>query len=250
LLLLRDGKVGGVNARGAAVNAMFFALAFIAAANPKLLAIDLLLIENRRASAMFASILGAGIVTGMAAGLIILLALPASAYQGERKASAGVDLALGLLILLIGALLMTGSLTRMWERARSGRPAKPTDKRRRFGADWAQRALREPHLGVAFIVGFVCGLPGAAYLAALHNLGNSKPSTASQVVAVLVFMIIAFLLIIIPWLLLLVWPSGTEGLLRRTLTWVTGHAIVLIAWVCILLGVFLTVTGALRLLNA
>jgi hypothetical protein len=35
------------------VNAEFFALAFSAALNPKLLAIDLLLIENRRPRAMF-----------------------------------------------------------------------------------------------------------------------------------------------------------------------------------------------------
>ncbi len=35
------------------MNAQFFALAFIAALNPKLLAIDLLLIENRRPRAIF-----------------------------------------------------------------------------------------------------------------------------------------------------------------------------------------------------
>jgi len=35
------------------VNAQFFALAFIAALNPKLLAVDLLLAENRRPRAMF-----------------------------------------------------------------------------------------------------------------------------------------------------------------------------------------------------
>jgi hypothetical protein len=35
------------------MNAEFFALAFTAALNPKLLALDLLLIENRRPRAMF-----------------------------------------------------------------------------------------------------------------------------------------------------------------------------------------------------
>jgi hypothetical protein len=35
------------------MNAQFFALAFIAALNPKFLAVDLLLIENRRPRAMF-----------------------------------------------------------------------------------------------------------------------------------------------------------------------------------------------------
>ena len=40
------------------MNAEFFALAFFAALNPKLLAVDLLLIENRRPRAMFVWLLG------------------------------------------------------------------------------------------------------------------------------------------------------------------------------------------------
>jgi len=47
------------------VNAEFFALAFTAALNPKLLAIDLLLIENRRPRAMFLCVLLGGITVGL-----------------------------------------------------------------------------------------------------------------------------------------------------------------------------------------
>ena len=230
------------------MNATFFALAFIAAANPKLLAIDLLLIENRRPQAMFACLVAAGIATGVAIGLIILLLLPPHAYQSEKKASAGLDLALGVILLLVGGLVTTGVLARVW--ARRTRSPKRAGKKRKFGADWAQRALRESHLGVAFLVGFICGLPGAAYLAALHNLTAGKFSTATEVLAIIVFMIIAFLLIIVPWVLLLVWPNGTANLLRRALAWVTSHAMALIAWVCLLLGVFLTISGLVRLITA
>jgi len=233
------------------VNGTFFVLAFVAAANPKLLALDLLLIENRRPSAMFASIVAAGIATGVTIGIVIMLALPASAYDNERTASAGVDLALGLILLLLGALLMTGILTRVWQRRpRSDRPGTQPGKKRKFGADWAQNALRESRLWVAFLVGFICGLPGAAYLTALHNLVHSKSSTGTEIAAVFVFMIIAFLLLIIPWLMLLIWPRATASLLRRTQAWVTGHAMALIAWICILLGVYLTITGIVRLLYA
>jgi hypothetical protein len=238
----------GANAGGAAVNATFFALAFIAAANPKLLAIDLLLIENRRPQAMFACLLGAGIVTGVTIGLIILLVIPANEYHTQRRASADLDLALGLILLLIGGLMVTGMLARLW--ARRSQSARQPDRERKARKDWARRALRQPRLGVAFLVGFICGLPGAAYLSALHNLHIGKFSAGTEVAAVVVFMIIAFLLIIVPWVLLLIWPGGTANALRRTLAWLTGHALALIAWICILLGVFLTISGIVRLLTA
>lgn len=57
------------------MNGEFFVLAFTAALNPKLLALDLLLIEN-------------------------------------RLISAGVDLAVGLVLLALAALLLTGTLPR------------------------------------------------------------------------------------------------------------------------------------------
>ena len=234
------------------MNDTFFALAFIAAANPKLLALDLLLIDNRRPRAMFASILATGICTGVTVGLIIIFALPTSSIHSQRKASAGLDLALGLILLLIGGLLMTGILARVWaRRPGSGRSAKTVEKKKHNGGtEWAQRALRESHLWVACLVGFIVGLPGAAYLTALHNLLHSKSSTGTEVAAVIIFVIIEFLLIIIPWLLLEIWPARTARVLRGMLAWVTGHGIALIAWICLLLGVYLTISGIVRLVTA
>jgi hypothetical protein len=51
------------------MNAEFFVLAVIAALNPKLLAIDLLLIENRRPRAMFLAVLLGGLTVGVTVGL-------------------------------------------------------------------------------------------------------------------------------------------------------------------------------------
>jgi len=230
---------------------MFFALAFIAAANPKLLALDLLLIENRRPRAMFASILAGGIATGVTIGLIDVLVLTSDPTKTEHKPSAAVDLALGLILLVIGGLLMTGLLARVWaQRPQSEkRAAKKQQKLENPQDSWAQRALREPRLGIAALIGIICGLPGVSYLTALHDLRTGKYSTATQVVAVFVFVIIEFLLIIIPWLLLELRPAQTADKLKRAQAWLTGHATALIAWICILLGAYLTVTGVLHLLS-
>src|SRR5437016_14597488 len=92
------------------MNAEFFALAFIAALNPKLLALDLLLIENRRPRAMFLSLLLGGMTVALTVGWLDVLVFHADAIESQGRVSAGVDLALGVLLLAGGCLLATGRL--------------------------------------------------------------------------------------------------------------------------------------------
>jgi len=163
------------------VNAEFFALAFTAALNPKLLAIDLLLIENRRPRAMFLCVLLGGITVGLTVGLLDVLVFQLDAISSQKTVSAGVDLALGLLLVVVGALAATG---RLRLRRKAAVPAGTGDA----SADnpdnekkdsWA-RLLAEPRLGLAMLIGAVCGIPGASYLTGLHILITSKSSTASS----------------------------------------------------------------------
>jgi len=167
------------------MNAEFFALAFTAALNPKLLGIDLLLIENRRPRAMFLCLLLGGMTVALTIGLLDVLTIHADAITAQGKVSAGVDLGLGLLLLAVGGLLATGRLhgrRRSPVPAGTGPPEKPDKKEKKDG--WAQRVLAEPRLGLAMLVGAIVGLPGASYIAALHNLVAGRYSTATQVLAV------------------------------------------------------------------
>ncbi len=90
------------------MNAEFFALAFLAGLNPKLLALDLLLIENRRPRAMFLWLLVGGLTVGVTIGLLDVLVFHVDAINHQRSVGAGVDLALGLFLLVAGALVATG----------------------------------------------------------------------------------------------------------------------------------------------
>jgi hypothetical protein len=92
------------------VNAAFLALAFTAALNPKLLGLDLLLIENRRPRAIFLCLLLGGMTVALAIGLLDVLTVHADAIKSQGKVSAGVDLGLCLLLLIAGGLLATGRL--------------------------------------------------------------------------------------------------------------------------------------------
>ncbi len=233
------------------MNAEFFALAFTAALNPKLLAIDLLLIENRRPRAMFLCLLLGGMTVALTIGLLDVLTVHADNISSQGKVSAGVDLAVGLLLLVLGALLATGRLhgrQRTPVPAGTGPPGTPgTPETPETKGSWPQRLLAEPRLGLAMLVGVLIGLPGAAYITALHNLVAGKYSTATQVVAVVVFVIIDFLLIIVPFAFLEIRPEATKAFLKRAQDWLKGHVLQLMVGIALALGAYLTISALVRL---
>ena len=222
------------------MNAEFFALAFTAALNPKLLAIDLLLIENRRPRAMFLCLLLGGLTVALAIGFLDVLVFHAHAIKTQGSVSADVDLALGLLLLTVGGLLATGHLYRR-RKAPAGN-AQPEKKH-----SWAQRVLSEPRLGLAMLIGALVGIPGASYLTALRHLITGRSSTATQVVAVVIFVLIEFSLIIVPFMFLELRPKATKALLKRSQDWLLSHALQLMATIALLLGAYLVVSSLIRL---
>ncbi len=227
------------------MNAEFFALAVVAALNPKLLAIDLLLIENRRPRAMFLCVLFGGLTVALTIGLLDVLVFRADAINSQKTVSAGVDLALGLLLLATCGLLATGRLhgrRKASVPAGDGQPEKPEKK-----DGWAQQVLGEPRLGLAVLVGALCGIPGASYLTGLHILVTSKSSTANQVAGVLSFVLIEFSLIIIPFAFLELRPEATKAALGHAQDWLLGHARQLMAYTALILGAYLAVSGLVRL---
>jgi hypothetical protein len=234
------------------MNAAFFALAFLSALNPKLLALDLLLIENRRPRAMFLCLLLGGMTVALTVGLLDVLVFHADALKHQATVGAGVDLAVGLLLLAAGALLATGRVhgrRKVPVPAGGGPPAtkEEEEKKKKKKNGWAQRVLGEPRLGLAMLVGAVIGIPGASYLAALHDLVTGKSSTLIQVIAVVIFVVIDFLLIIIPFAFLELRPEATKARLRHTQDWLLSHALQLMAAIALLLGAYLAISGLVRL---
>jgi hypothetical protein len=224
------------------VSAAFFGLAFVAALNPKLLAVDLLLVENRRPRMMFLCLLLGGMGVAIAVGFLDVFVLHADAVKAQGSASAGLDLALGVPLLIVGLLLVTGHLhgrRRAKAPADSGEPAK--------GDGWAQRVLREPRFGLAILIGAVVGTPGASYITALHQLITGKSSTAAQAIAVVIFTIIEFSLIIVPYVFLELRPEATKVKLKSAQGWLAVHARQLIAWAAIVAGAYMAISGVVRL---
>ena len=99
------------------------------------------------------------------------------------------------------------------------------------------------------LVGALCGIPGAAYLSALRILVTSKASTANQVVGVILFVLIEFSLIIIPFAFLELRPEATKAALHNAQGWLLGHARQLMAYTALILGAYLAISGLVQLLT-
>jgi hypothetical protein len=244
------------------MSAEFFALALIAAVNPSLLGVDLMLLANRRPRAMLLCVLVGGVLAAIAIGLIDVLLIRANFVKSEGGLGPGAQLAIGVLLLGAGMLLMFGG---PFARRSSGSPLKKPVKVGTFKEEqprgeplaegpqkekkpsWTERALREPRLTLAVLVGVVLGLPGALYLAAMHKLASGNYSTANKVVGVCLFAVIEFALAIIPLILLTTRPEQTAALLERSHKWLLKHGRTVGGWILLALGAYLCVRGVISL---
>lgn len=226
------------------MNAAFFGLAFLAALNPKLLGVDLLMIENARPRLMFTGFLLGGMGMSLTVGLLDVFVLQADAISTQGSASAGLDLALGLPLVAVGVLVATGRL-----HGRRRAPAKAGDAQPPKKDGWAQRVLGQPRFGLAVLIGAVAGTPGASYITALHQLVTGKSGTAAQAVAVVAFVLIEFSLVIIPFVFLVARPEATKAQLKRAQDWFMSHARQLMAAVALFAGGYMVISGLARLLG-
>ena len=194
---------------------------------------------------MFLCVLLGGMTVALTVGLLDVLVFRADALQSQGTVSAGVDLALGLLLVTVGGLVATGRLHGRRKAPVAAGDRQPGKAEKKDG--WAKRVLAEPRFGLAMLMGAVVGIPGASYLTALHNLVTGKSSTAAQVAAVIVFVLIEFSLIIVPFAFLELRPEATRARLSSAQAWLLSHARQLMAYTALILGAYLAISGLVRL---
>jgi hypothetical protein len=178
----------------------------------------------------------------LAIGFLDVFVLHSDAIKTQGQASARLDLALGLLLLAFGALVATGRLHR---RRRAPAPAAGGQPPKR--ESWEQRLVSKPRFGLAVLIGVLIGTPGANFVIALHDLVTGKSSPAAQAAAVVVFAVIEFSLVIIPFVFLVVRPEATKAQVRRAQDWLMSHARELMAGVALFAGAYMVISGLVRL---
>jgi hypothetical protein len=225
-------------------------LALDAALYPTLLAAVVILLAQEKPRRLLGAYLAGGLLISITIGLVIVLALEGSnaVTSDQSGLSGGVDLGVGGLALLAAVAIATRADQRMRERRKRRKAAKqhgaavPKEEHE----PWSQRLLARGSVPLVFAAALAINLPGAAYLVALKDIAAGHHSTGGEIVLIVGFNLIMFLLAEIPLLGLLLAPERTEALVKRANDWMSRHGREIAIVLCVVLGVFLIVRGIIN----
>jgi Sap-like sulfolipid-1-addressing protein len=202
-----------------------------------------ILLSQPRRLPLLATYLAGGLTISIGLGLaLVFLVQGSSALNGNKSGlSWGADLAIGGLGLLVAVALATRSDERLRERRaqRKEPPKEPVEER----DPWSQRILSRGSAPIVFLAAMAINVPGAAYLVALKDIAQDNHSTATDVLLIVGFNLIMFMLAEIPLLGLLLAPERTDDLVTRINEWLSRNGRRIAIVVSGVLGVFLIVRG-------
>jgi hypothetical protein len=218
-------------------------LSLTSALNPTLLTATtvMLLLPNAK-RLMLGYWLGA-MMTSITLGLVIVFALldTRSVSTTKHTLSPSVDIALGVLALVLAVVIGTGRDKPVAARRAKRREGKAPPR-------W-QRKLNEGTARTTFVIGALLTLPGASYLAGLTEIHKLHYSTAETVLIVIGFNLVMMILLEGPLIAFALAPEQAAERIDRAKTWVSGHARRYGTWFFAAVGVALVVKGIIGLLQ-
>ena len=220
-------------------------LALDAALYPTLLAAVVILLSQPRRKPLLTAYLAGGMTISIGLGLAIIAALKGS--SAVDSSSSGVswvtDLAVGGLALLLAVALATEADARFKERRRAKHPGKPVDPDEDKKEPMSQRILARGSVPVVFVAALAINLPGAAYIVGLKDIAAAHHSTGTDILLVVAFNLIMFMLAEIPLLGLIFAPEATVERVHRVNGWFSANGRRIAVLLCGVLGCFLIARG-------
>jgi Sap, sulfolipid-1-addressing protein len=219
-------------------------LSLTASLNPTLVAATtVMLLLPSPTKLMLGYLLGA-YMTSITLGLVIVFSLSNSSASNttENTLSPAVDIGLGAIALAVAFVLYTGRHERVRERRQARKAAKPDTGPPRW-----QRELSKGSARTTFVIGALLTLPGASYLAGLHNIHDLKYSTTATVLIVIGFNLVMLWLLEVPLASFVVAPEWTPRAIDRAKAWVSRHAHVFAVRGFAALGILLVIKGIIGL---
>jgi hypothetical protein len=219
---------------------LFFSLT--AAVNPTLVAASTTMLLFPRAKQLMVGYLLGAYLTSITLGLVIVFVLGADGglvQTGQHTLSPAFDVALGAIALIVAFVLHTDRHERI--------AAKRRDRRAAKGEPRWQQALGKGSPRVSFAVGAALTLPGASYLAALHQIDVLDYGTGTAVLLVVLSNMIMLLLLELPLLGFFFAPEATQRVVARVKAWFSRNGRSAVIATLAALGCALIVKGLLGL---
>jgi Sap, sulfolipid-1-addressing protein len=220
-------------------------LSLTASLNPTLVAATTLMLLLPNPARLMLGYLAGALLTSITLGIVIVYSLPhSSTTTTQHTISPSVDIALGVLFLAIAFVVNGGHIERLRERRQERKAAKP-DK----GPPLWQRQLGKGSARATFVVGALLTLPGASYLAGLHEIKDLNYSTSVTVLVIVGFNLVMLWLLEVPLVLFAVAPDWTPQAVDRAKLWVSRHAHTVAVRGFTVIGVLLVIKGIVGLIN-
>ena len=221
-------------------------LSLTAALNPTLVAAATVMMVLPSPVKLMLGYLCGALLISITLGLVIVLSLPNSgaAKTTQHSISPGVDVALGVILLVLARALAGARTDRVIERRRDRRAAKP-DK----GPPRWQRAISRGSPRVTFLIGAVLTLPGASYLAGLAKIHKLNYSTAASILLVVGFNLVMLALLEIPLLGFIIAPESTKSAVERARAAVSRRGRQLAVRGLSIIGALLILKGVIGLIS-
>jgi len=197
---------------------------------------------------MLGFVLGA-LLTSIPLGLLLVFSArgtqSAPASTTRHQVDPALDIALGLGLLAISVMLVSGLWDRLKARRRERKgPAK--DK----GPSRMQKALAKGSPKLTFFVGAVYeAMPSVVYLAAMHSITKWNGRTLTTVLLVVLVCAAQLAFVLVPLISFTVAPEWTPRALERAKAWLSRDSRKLAVWTTAIIGSWLLVRGLITLLS-
>jgi hypothetical protein len=221
-------------------------LSLTASLNPTLVAATTVMLLLDRPVRLMAGYLLGAYLTSITLGIIIVFSFSSSGASNttENTINPAIDIALGAIALAIAFVLSTGRDQRLRDRREARKAAKADKEPPRW-----QRELSKGSPRTTFVIGACLTLPGASYLAGLHQIHELKYSTPVTVLLVIGFNLVMLWLLEVPLALFVVAPDWTPDAVERARSWVSRHARVFAVRALTTVGALLVIKGLIGLLG-
>jgi hypothetical protein len=214
-------------------------LALTAALNPTLLTATTVMLLLPNPKRLMLGYLAGALTNGIIVGIAIVEWLSDSGAVSETKHTfaPGIDIAFGLVALLVAYFIHSERLARARERRMQKRGDEPKKTPR-----W-QDALSGGSARTTYVVGLLLSFPGASYLAALTEISRLDLSAAGVVLTVLVVNAVMLILLELPLLSFAVAPHWTPVAIERFKGWAAQHGGSAVVIALTVIGVVFIVRG-------